>query len=163
MHPKLICHLDFTVQGKMKIWWCQVKAVWWVTQSGETTALNLCSCSGTCVWSSLLCWRRDSSMWGQICERHTSIFPSVPRYFSELMAVPVDINYECTMPSLSEKTVRMILPADATGQHYWWLHIPFLEQVSFADCQLEACFCSQELCICTDILVLHFAMFTSTV
>ena len=85
-------------------------------------------------------------MWGQIRESHTFIFPIVPRYFSELMAVPVGINYECTMPSMSEKTVRMILPADAAGQHYLWLHIPPLEQAAFADYQSEACFCSQELC-----------------
>jgi hypothetical protein len=146
MHPQFIFHLDFTVQYKMKIWWCQVRAIWWVIQSGETTALNFCSCSGTWVWSSLLCWRRDSSMWGQICESPSFIFPIIPRYFSELMAVPLSINHECTMPSMSEKTVRMILPPDAAGQLYRRLHIPLMEQESFADCQLEAFFCSQKLC-----------------
>lgn len=145
MHPQLICHLDFTVEGKMKIWWCQVRAIWWVIQSGETKASNLCSCSCTCVWSSLLCRRRGSSMWGQTCESHTFIFPIVPCYFSELMAVPVVISYECTMLSMSEKSVSMTFPADAASQHYWCLYIPMHEQVSFDDCQLEACFCSQEL------------------
>jgi len=48
----------------------------------------------------------------------TNFFPSVPHYFSELMAVPVGINYECTLPLMSEKTVRMIFPANAAGQHY---------------------------------------------
>lgn len=146
MHPQLICRLDFTVEGKMKIWWCQVRAIWWVIQSGETKTVNLRSCSYTCVWSSLLCRRRSSSMWGQTCESHTFIFPNVPCYFSELMAVPVIINYECTMLSMSEKSVSMPFQADAASQLYWCLHIPIHEQVSFADCQLEACFCSQELC-----------------
>jgi hypothetical protein len=136
---------------QMKIWWHQVRAIWWVIQDNENVT-NMYDHSHAGVQSSNV-MLKDRMSHVMVKSLFSSF--SVSQYCWELMLVPVGMYLECIMLWMAQKTVHpqklytmtMCSPVLNNNDGYTFLSIK--NRHSLMNVSQRHVFCSEELYHCT--------------
>jgi hypothetical protein len=146
----------------MKIEQRDIRTIRWMIKDSKTKVFNLCTCSHTCVWLSIVMLKERISHVRKFFE---IILPASPLFHSnapELMVVPVGINsqvqgivqashYENMQPN--DDYTLLSINNFHLSMNVNWRRLFF----PVSNTNTACCF------ICIDVLMLHFAVFTSTI